>query len=719
MTAMLALRQSAHAAERAVYGVGSGGGSDERKPRCQNCIDKSFDCNYGLQVTFLPKNSITLTSGEIQSPRGDRSANYNKIQFVNEDPLSIDNLAGLPAETQQLSSPASTVSSTPLPPPPSRGGILRGKEIEKHPISIYTPERESERQNENHSNSRPDDREPYSHATPATWELDNHNHNTQNPNPPSLLEPQFPFSKTDESAVQGLLALGAQSAPNPGDAIPVSAISNPIDNAGMGLEDAGVGIGPGTPRSVGMPNRTIGGSGSDISPSFIDGILGISTPAVHFDVGTNSGISHSYSNSNQNHGSDTSSETYKMKLMRHYRYIVAPWLDIHDLNHSFGITALQTAVNSPSGQLLPALIALSEACLQVEGDRGWSYAQIHGIQAAQFDGELAAPYSQFSEDLEASVDMHESFTEAVLLRVFQELRSLVLDIAGAWAKRKDGEEHGSEYEDRLLRWLAHTAYGIGIESAVYWIFLRMDLGISLVNNTPLRTPLPSLQTPSLAPLSCTESTPERVAHYAQVLLGLCGKALTTYHQESTTHQIPGTDSWLQIFEELNQWHILRPQEFQPMVELDNDTSIASGDDEANILDLELNAGSEFPLLLFTNGAAALCNQLYHTTMLFVLERKPRTAALLNQRYSHPHSPVLSPLWHAQRVCGIALNNDRRECWDPCLLASFLVASRHMTHESQQAEIVRGFDRIQTLTGWGVGEYLAQLREEWSYLDGVE
>lgn len=222
-------------------------------------------------------------------------------------------------------------------------------------------------------------------------------------------------------------------------------------------------------------------------------------------------------------------------------------------------------------------------------------------------------------------------------------------------------------------------------------------------------PLPSLPIPSLALLCRTESTPERVGHYAQVLLWLCGKALLTYHQESSTHQVPGADSWLQLFEELNQWHYLRPQEFQPMVELSND---GGAEDHA----LGLNPGSEFPMLLFTNGAGALCSQLYHTAMLFMIECKPRTAALLNQ--SHPqYSPVLSPIWHAQRVCGIALNNDRRECWDPCLLASFLVAARHMTHESQQVEIVHGFDRIQALTGWGVGEYLTQLREEWSYLDG--
>jgi hypothetical protein len=54
-----------------------------------------------------------------------------------------------------------------------------------------------------------------------------------------------------------------------------------------------------------------------------------------------------------------------------------------------------------------------------------------------------------------------------------------------------------------------------------------------------------------------------------------------------------------------------------------------------------------------------------------------------------------------------------------VLGSFLVAAKRMTHESQRAEILRGFERIQTLTGWGVGEYLTALRKEWSFLDGEE
>ncbi|KAJ5312116.1 hypothetical protein N7508_002946 [Penicillium antarcticum] len=91
--------------------------------------------------------------------------------------------------------------------------------------------------------------------------------------------------------------------------------------------------------------------------------------------------------------------------------------------------------------------------------------------------------------------------------------------------------------------------------------------------------------------------------------------------------------------------------------------------------------------------------------------RPRTA-----RITDFHSAAMSPLWHAQRVCSISLHNDRRECWDPCLLASFFVAARRMTHESQQQEVLRGFNRIRTVTGWNTHDSLQGLRAEWGLLD---
>ncbi|KAL4737834.1 hypothetical protein BDV11DRAFT_206479 [Aspergillus similis] len=615
----------------AVCGVGSGDAS--------NCIDKNFDCNYGLQVTFLAKNSITVRAEEIEQS-GDATStkkgsyDFSRIQFVNEDPLSIDNLVA-----PQVSSPESNVESTstplalPLSPLPRR--IFQGKEhrTDAVPNSVsdreilisrsYIEERET---GDTYRGARSQSHQ----ATLAPWELDSHVHAhlDRAPTPPVTLEPPIPpntFSAKDEFAVQGLLALGTQSgsgpAPEPGSGSGSSgSIPDPI-TAGADDHENGE-VGPGVDAEC-SPGRAI----SVMSPGFVDGILqptvgqGVSPPAAHsvlnFDIGGSN--VNSYSLPRQLLDYKSMSQTWKLQLLQNYRYHVAPWLDILDLGHSFGITALQIAFGSSSERLLHAILALSDTCLRARQGRGYSDATVqldsqfysHAFQAVHYE-DTAASYSD--PLVNAAVD--ESITEAMLLRLLEELRRLVADVARAWAMdrdqyEQDGRSHGYEY--RLLRSLADRAYGLGMDSAMYWMFLRMDFGTSLANNTPLRTLLPPHPLPSLSHLVRTENTHERVGQYAQVLLSLCGKALNIYHQQDAAppHQAAGPDNWFQVFEKLSQWYYLRPQEFYPMVELNH----GSGD--------ALNAGK--------------C--------------KPRTAtALLNQHQKlNPHSPVLSPLWHAHRA----------------------------------------------------------------------
>ncbi|KAL4992054.1 hypothetical protein BDW68DRAFT_184413 [Aspergillus falconensis] len=615
---------------QAVCGVGSGGVS--------NCIDKNFDCNYGLQVTFLAKNSITVRAGEIKQS-GDAASrkrgSYSKIQFVNEDPLSIDNLVAL-----QVSSPESNVEtmSTPLSLTlsPSSRGALQGKENSRDLLPNFVSARKGERDNGPNARLSEEEKEtdrtygdarshPQHRVTLAPWELDSHAHAHLHPpaTPPVTLEPPIPpntFSAKDEFAVRGLLALGTQSGPGPGPGSGGSdSIPGPITAGADVLENEKIGpvVGAG-----GTPGRAI----SVVSPGFVDGVLqstvgqGVCTPATHsilnFDTGNLN--ANSYSRPHQLSDYKSTPESWKMELLQNYRYEVAPWLDILDLSHCFGITALQIAFGSSSEQLLHALLAFSETCLRIHKGYGYSDTAIqldarvytHGFQTDHHE-DTAVPYP----DSLVNPDVAGNFTEAVLLRLLEELGRLVADVSKAWATDRDEYEqdgHSHDYEYGPLRSLADRAYGLDMDSAIYWMFLRMDLGRSLANNTRPRTPLPPHPLRSLSLLVRTENTQERVGQYAQALLWLCGKALNIYHQQDSAlpHQGPGPDSWFQVFEELSQWHHLRPQEFQPMVELSHDGGNA------------LNAGK--------------C--------------KPRTAtALLNQHQKlHPHSPVLSPLWHAHR-----------------------------------------------------------------------
>ncbi|KAF1967934.1 hypothetical protein BU23DRAFT_481955, partial [Bimuria novae-zelandiae CBS 107.79] len=114
----------------------------------------------------------------------------------------------------------------------------------------------------------------------------------------------------------------------------------------------------------------------------------------------------------------------------------------------------------------------------------------------------------------------------------------------------------------------------------------------------------------------------------------------------------------------------------------------------------------FPTLVFSSGAAALANQLYHTGMLLLLQHKPRF-----MDRPHSQSPSGSTLWHVHRVCGIALSNDRWDYWDPSLVASLLVAAKTVTHESQHKAILDTLENVQRLTGWNIAYHVDQLALE--------
>lgn len=218
-----------------------------------------------------------------------------------------------------------------------------------------------------------------------------------------------------------------------------------------------------------------------------------------------------------------------------------------------------------------------------------------------------------------------------------------------------------------------------------------DISVGLMTTSPVS--IPDILSYSSMPLVSSHLSRD-IIKYDREPLVLCAKVLN-YCFSTDTEQFPepglgpGTmQSWKSLFEALNMWYTNRPQAFRPMLEIDDSEEL-------------------FPQVFFTNGAAVLANQIYHTSMLLLLQHKPRT--LQNE---HGRSTLVAPLWHAQRVCGISLCNDSRASWDFSLVASFYLAAKRMTYEPQQRAILRGVDSIAATTGWNVGGLSAHLVREW-------
>lgn len=231
--------------------------------------------------------------------------------------------------------------------------------------------------------------------------------------------------------------------------------------------------------------------------------------------------------------------------------------------------------------------------------------------------------------------------------------------------------------------------------------LSVDLSVALMCHSVVRIPLPTASTTTFDHISAGDA--EHVARYAHDAVALCIDAITFSREDEDTwlelhYKLNRVELWKALVAGLEHWYKHRPLEFQPIIELYPRDAPTPEDG--------------FPTLLFSSGAGILANQLYHTGMLLLLQNKPRFMDRPQTQY-----PSMSALWHAHRVCGICFHNDRWDCWDPSLIASFLVAARTVTHHSQHKAVLSNLKNVQQLTGWNIAKHVERLAVEWQQANG--
>lgn len=150
--------------------------------------------------------------------------------------------------------------------------------------------------------------------------------------------------------------------------------------------------------------------------------------------------------------------------------------------------------------------------------------------------------------------------------------------------------------------------------------------------------------------------------------------------------------WKHLLSELLAWHNDRPPVLKELVDLSND-------------------GSSFPVVLFTSRVGVSTNMIYHVAMFLLLRHRPR--ATLSHESHIQIEAAKYPIWHARRVCSIALKSDpeHTQCWDPCMIAAFALTARQMTHPTQQKELLACLYRVKS-SGWRVDSLVQSLRAEW-------
>ena len=155
--------------------------------------------------------------------------------------------------------------------------------------------------------------------------------------------------------------------------------------------------------------------------------------------------------------------------------------------------------------------------------------------------------------------------------------------------------------------------------------------------------------------------------------------------------VPEPVDWSSLMAKLHSWYVNRPPAFVPILD----------EDSPNM----------FPIILFMDDVAASANLLYHASLFILLRRRVRDGQRQDlTRTASIDRAHMVPLWHARRVCGIALTSDQH-FWDPCTIAAFFNVAQHMTHPTQQQALLVGLERIQS-RGWKIDGLVKRLREEW-------
>ncbi|KAL7936546.1 hypothetical protein V8C35DRAFT_236178 [Trichoderma chlorosporum] len=594
---------------------------DEHKPRCQRCVDAQAECVYGPRLSFLQKNAFTLSSNNRidPSPKEESdSSRYSKVQFV-------DNGSAHQKEIGQ-----NEESQTPIP-----SSLL----VERQISNTY---------NDSPSRSGPV-------ATPST---------TTGEQPGFYLDPNSPYRNYGENNGQ------SQNAQAQKEASP---------HLNRDHEDEDIRVRQGDSYEIALDVLMTLGTG-DAAVDVLTPVAPLLDDSEEISLSSPPSILKSIDDLGQvsGHVSNQLALERTIELLRHYRYKIAPWLDMCDVRQTFGLVVPHIATRSDIS--FDAFLKLCAASYATNSSS--SIPTDNSTNQSRHSSHLIHPIEHHIE--------HAKMWEVKLWSVLTATERFLIEPPQLWedALTKNNFLH------MVYTQMAENSPLRVLNERMLWLLARLGIAVALFNEIT-STIDGSLLRSLLENSPDGEHKPGNVnLHFAHEPLVLCIEVLEfSFGDAEATRNVndisprPRAVRWKSLVDNLNDWYTNRPSTFRPVIELGSE-------------------GSPFPVIYFTSGAATFANQLYHTSMMLILAHKPKTLQLDQRR-----SPSLSQLWHAQRICGIAINNDRCECWDPCLLASFYRGAQRMTHESQHREILLGFDHISTL-GWRVGSFVERLKEAW-------
>ncbi|KAK1972333.1 hypothetical protein LY78DRAFT_391933 [Colletotrichum sublineola] len=263
----------------------------------------------------------------------------------------------------------------------------------------------------------------------------------------------------------------------------------------------------------------------------------------------------------------------------------------------------------------------------------------------------------------------------------------------AWRRHLDGCAS-------LMEAVGMNGFVGGVEQALFWCFMRMDVCGGLISSVKTLIPVnhwaSRIDLEADVALFLANPGHDMWANYA---VYLCAQVLDLLAplakanpgglffdgpRNDTSYQV----RWMKLWRFVEDWHRRRPSEMQHIM------SIPSSDTEP------------FPKILYSNPAAISGNQLYHTASLLMLQNRPASLRL---------SPKpRSALWHARQICGISMTNHHHGAWTNSVQPLW-IAGRCMSHPAEHRAILELLEKIEQESGWCTKWRADDLKDFWGDL----
>jgi len=243
-----------------------------------------------------------------------------------------------------------------------------------------------------------------------------------------------------------------------------------------------------------------------------------------------------------------------------------------------------------------------------------------------------------------------------------------------------------------------TGASHGLESALFWVFARMDVCGGLISSEKTLIPMPKWMDAD-DPDADIATFVGSFDMYANHMVYLCGRVVDLLctsgkweqrQQRSRRIIVDYLSEWTRLFSLVERWYANRPEEMKPLLQIPN-------------------IAQPFATTLFGSGPAISGNQMYHTAALLMLKYKPAQVSRKQQQQQQQQQGSL--LWHARQICAISISNEHHGAWTNSTQPLW-IAGQQMSHASEHRAILAIYERIERETGWATQWRAEDLREFW-------